>query len=388
MLFRHASILKVIELVINQTGKAHFNLGYTIVCNRSQSDLGITNTERNAREAAFFKSEPWSAIPEKRAGVNALKGRLDKLLVDVTRQNFQAVALDVRAKIQKLEVLLDGLGPARETSNDQRNHLVRIAADFREITAKAVDAYYGRDECFEDDSFRLATNVMAMNNAFSETIARNGFTRRFRHNPNSSVADIEAEEVELAEQEAISSSADSLKTPTSSAGSGKLELLREYPELRALIGQPKPEPGRKRGDIMQWITRMNDRSKGFEIGSLNPSLLPSLFLEQSRSWEFYASGHVEDVIQTIHSFNYKALSYCCKDKVVSERLWAKLTQLLLPLYKKALDQVTFLIAVEQQGNPMTMNHYFADNLRKAREDRIRRQLVHFESWTTGDTSQL
>jgi hypothetical protein len=66
---------------------------------------------------------------------------------------------------------LDGLGPARQTSNDQRNYLIRIAADFREITAKAVDAYYGRDECFEDDSFCLATNIMAMNNAFSETPA-------------------------------------------------------------------------------------------------------------------------------------------------------------------------------------------------------------------------
>lgn len=70
------------------------------------------------------------------------------------------------------------------------------------------------------------------------------------------------------------------------------------------MGQLKPEPGRKQGDIMQWITKMNDRSKGFGIGSLSPSLLPSLFLEQSRSWQFYASGHVEDVIQTIHIFNY------------------------------------------------------------------------------------
>lgn len=139
----------------------------------------------------------------------------------------------------KIQVLLDGLGPARQTSNDQRNYLIRIAADFREITAKAVDAYYGRDECFEDDSFCLATNVMAMNNAFSETIARNGFTRRFRRNPSSSVADIEAEEADLAEQEAISSSADSLKTPASSVGSGKLELLREYRrELRWVNSNP------------------------------------------------------------------------------------------------------------------------------------------------------
>ncbi|KFZ15034.1 hypothetical protein V501_02916 [Pseudogymnoascus sp. VKM F-4519 (FW-2642)] len=261
----------------------------------------------NTRESAFFKSKPWSAIPEERAGVKALKDRLDKLLVDVTRQNFHAVGLDVRAKILNLEWELDGLGQPRQTSNDQRNHLIRIAADFREITAKAIDAYYGRDECFKDDSFRLATNVTAMNNAFSETIALNGFTRRFHRNPNSSVTDIRAKEFEVAEQEAISSSADSLKTPPSSY-SGKYELLREYPELRALTGQLRPEPDKEQGYIMQWITKINDRSKGFGIGTLNPSLLPSLFHEQSRSRGFYANGHVEDVIETIHNNGDNALA--------------------------------------------------------------------------------
>ena len=61
---------------MNKAGNARFELGYTIVCNRSQSDLGITNDERNAREAMFFKSEPWNAIPEERAGVKSLKDRL------------------------------------------------------------------------------------------------------------------------------------------------------------------------------------------------------------------------------------------------------------------------------------------------------------------------
>jgi len=220
-----------------------------MVCNRSQSDLGMTNTERNTREATFFKSTPWSAIPAKRAGVKALKDRLNKLLVDVTRQKFQTVAADVRAKIRKLDGELEDMGPARQTSNHQRNHLIRIAVDFRGITAKAIDAYYGRDECFEDDdTLRLATNVMAMNSAFSETIARKGFTRKFCSSSSNAVA---AKEAEAAEQEANFSSADSLETPASSAHSEKYELLREYPELRTLIGQRKPEPRRVQTSIMQ-----------------------------------------------------------------------------------------------------------------------------------------
>lgn len=73
--------------------------------------------------------------------------------------------------------------------------------------------------------------------------------------------------------------------------------------------------------------------------------------------------------------------------MLSERLWARLSQLLLPLYKKALDQVAFLIATEQHGSLMTMNHYFADNLRKAREDRIKQRLLSLNSWTTDDAQK-
>jgi hypothetical protein len=42
-----------------------------------------------------------------------------------------------------------------------------------------------------------------------------------------------------------------------------------------------PEP--VEDGIMEWITYKYNRSKGFEIGTTNPSLMPSLFAEQSRA---------------------------------------------------------------------------------------------------------
>ncbi|KAL5325396.1 hypothetical protein ACEPPN_006521 [Leptodophora sp. 'Broadleaf-Isolate-01'] len=378
---------KVMELVANREGRAHFDLGYTIVCNRSQSDLSISNQERNARETAFFNSQPWSAIPKERAGIKALKHRLDKLLVDVTRENFQAVALDVQARIDELGRELDDLGPARQTPNDQRNHLIRIAADFRDITTKAVDAHYNRDPCFEEDVFRLATNVMAMNTVFSDTIALKGCTRKFRQGSSDAATIQHDKEAGNAKDDMDSSSAESLKTPASPSGSRNNDCFRDYPELKSLTSHSKARPQGAKTNIMCWIKENHDRSKGFEIGTINPSLLPSLFLEQSRGWGFYARQHVEAVIQTIHKFNHKALFYCGRDAVLSQRLWTRLSQLLLPTYKKALDHVSFLVQVEQAGHPMTMNHYFADNLRKAREDRIKRQLINFQSWKTDDVQK-
>ena len=145
-----------------------------------------------------------------------------------------------------------------------------------------------------------------------------------------------------------------------------------------------PEPAED--GIMEWITYKYNRSKGFEIGTTNPSLMPSLFAEQSRAWGFHALNHVTKVISKIHHFNYKVLQYCCNDDALCERLWDKLLQPLLPSYEKAIQQASFLVEIERHGNLMTTNHYFAENVRKARETRLKLQLEALKSWQTEGNS--
>ena len=69
-----------------------------------------------------------------------------------------------------------------------------------------------------------------------------------------------------------------------------------------------PEPAED--GIMEWITYKYNQLEGFEIGTTNPSLMPSLFAEQSPAWGFHALNHVTKVIRKIHHFNYKVLQYC------------------------------------------------------------------------------
>jgi hypothetical protein len=365
-----------LELVTNTRGKGRFELGYTIVCNRSQSDLSITFDERNAKEVAFFTQDPWSSIPKERAGIKALKLRLNNLLVDVTRRSFQGVAVDIRSRIRKLELQLEIIGPVRQTAYEQRNHLINVASKFREITTKAIDAYYSRDQCFEmDDIFRLATIVVEMNEEFSETVYKAGFTRAF------SGARPAADALSLGTPSPARSP--DRDTAHSSAQPSTPETESpEYPELRSIMAQAEALPQPAEDGIMEWITHKYKRSKGFEIGTTNPSLMPSLFAEQSRAWGFHALNHVAKVIRKIHHFNYKVLQYCCNDDALCERLWDRLLQSLLPSYEKAVQQASFLVDIERHGNLMTTNHYFAENVRKAREARLKFQLEALKSWQT------
>ena len=202
----------------------------------------------------------------------------------------------------------------RQTAYEQRNHLINVASKFREITTKAIDAYYSRDECFEmDDIFRLATLVVEMNEDFSETVHKEGFTRAFG---------------------GVRPTADALSRGTLSPGrspdrdtahssvqpSTPETESPEYPELRSIMAQAEALPEPAEDSIMEWITYKYNRSKGFEIGPTHPSLMPSLFAEQSRAWGFHALNHVTKVIRKIHHFNYKVLQYCCNDDALCERL--------------------------------------------------------------------
>jgi len=233
----------------------------------------------------------------------------------------------------------------------------------------------------------LATLVMEMNQNFSETVHKKGFTRAFRGvRPAASIPSTALSNTDGDSDDNIISthntdshcSADSQSSGTKSP---------QYPELQSMMAQAETVPEGAEDDIMSWITYKYNRSKGFEIGTTNPSLMPSLFAEQSRAWGFYAHSHVTKVICKIHHFNHEVLRYCCNNDTLCERLWDKLVQPLLPSYKKALQQASFLAEIESQGNLMTMNHYFAENVRKAREVRLTLQFEALNSWQTGDAQR-
>ena len=373
---KFADLLQIIDLV-----KADGNvrgLGYTLVCNRSQSNLGASTAERNKIENAFFNAGLWSTLPKNRVGIAALKQRLNGLLVGVTRTTFADVMLDLEDRIQKVQLELDSIGLPRTNPADQRLFLLQISTTFQSLATKAIDGYYGRDLCFEQtETLRLATLVMVENEKFSQTMFRHGSRRQFSSNDDST-----------SEDEPLESNS---STPPTDLENVVNELLedqhKKYPELRTL----KPLMAKAQHPIdesvQEWITREYRNFKGFEIGTTNPSLLPSLIREQTSSWHYHASSHTHNVIVRIHSFLQHLLHRVCPDTTVCHRLWIRIAPALRAAYKIAMDHVSFLVKVESGGYPVTLNHYFVDNLKKQRLSRIEKRLGELQSWQTSDEAK-
>lgn len=352
-----------------------------MVCNRSQSNLDVCLTERNSLEKAFFQTEPWKIVPKDRVGINALKSRLDKFLVDLTRENFRDVAADINQAIGGCHQRLQALGPERSSRTEQRGYLLRIATSFQYLVSHALDAYYGRDAVFAShDELRLATVIKELQEDFSTTMRLEGHTRDFGRSKN-------RERVGTSYIVNQTGSGDDSDLESSPSQESRLLLTvdseRRSELRRTLLNLEKPMDI-PRDNIDTWIRREYDRSKGFEIGTINPSLLPALYHEQMKYWRYYTMEHIDRVIEATHSFVFSLLRHVCPDAAIRDRLWARLLGPLLLSYDKAIAHAKLLLEIEELGNMRTLNHYFAVTLKKLRLSRLQKRLEDSPSWHTQD----
>jgi hypothetical protein len=86
--------------------------------------------------------------------------------------------------------------------------------------------------------------------------------------------------------------------------------------------------------------------------------------KQSSKWEDISMGFVSDAIVLVHRFITSALVSICGDRNVRDALAGKLSDELTRRYQNAITCAGFLLKVERSNTPMTMNHYFNDNLQR------------------------
>ena len=366
---------QVMDLVRGTKNK--LNLGYCMVRNRGQQDKSLTTTDRHEKEKQFFNTAPWSTLDRERVGIPALQDRLRELLVDITRREFPNVKHEVDNRLLECERKLKSLGPARETDDQQRTFLLDLAAKFQEITSHALDAYYGRSSLFGDNpSLRLATRIVDLNTAFSDAVWLKGHTIHFSKSTarnGESVTESPDDTRSDVEYPDDADQAASVDISYSTSETGKPEDPK-FPELSDVIQGPWRCPPPQPDNIFDWIESAYRTSRGFELGTFDPSLLPIIFQEQSKKWDGLALTYISDVIRVIHSFTNDLLSALCPDWRVRSNLWTLITDELLERYKKAMSHTHFILNVERKGTPLTTNHYFNDNLQKARAERLKSAL--------------
>ncbi|KAI9706563.1 MAG: hypothetical protein M1836_003570 [Candelina mexicana] len=363
----------IIDLVRGR--KKKLKLGYCVVRNRGKRERNISSIERNRVELEFFKGDPWSSLDKSRVSISALSPRLRDLLSRITRHEFPTVIREIADRLATCEEELHDLGPSRQTPEQQRKYLLGIATKFQEITTFAVEAQYGRHQFLKDDrNLRLATLIVDFNSAFSTDMERRGHAVNFT-------------EINVPEADRCPPPSFVEKKPVESQEEAFTEdEVLEYPELINILPTASTSPPYLSMDILSWIECEYKSFRGFELGTFNPSILPTLFQELSMRWEDLVGTYLANIIASTHHFCNTLLARLCTEERVMTALWSLLIDELLHRYRKMVAHVQFILQTERSGNLLTTNHYFHETLDKLRSERSAQPIEAF-SFSSGNAAQ-
>jgi len=108
-------------------------------------------------------------------------------------------------------------------------------------------------------------------------------------------------------------------------------------------------------------------SRGKELpGNYNHVLLTHLYHIQSSRWLSIAEEHAEKVAQEITAYINGALNYPVADECVLTELYEIVDHGLRQNKQLAIRELHRLWKDERTQQPITYNHYYTDNVQKAR----------------------
>ena len=271
---------------------------------------------------------------------------------------------EVNKRLTTCTQTLDSLGAERETTADQMKYLLEIAMRFREISSSALTTKYGIDNLFDlHPELRLPTAVVDRNQMFSEKVEKMGHTYEF----HTELQQLESEcisppRVINVNDESDKSSGD--ESDDSYDPSLYVRTSLDCSELSDILYDNERICKPDNDGILSWLTEVYKNSRGFELGTFDASILAITMKKQSSNWDPIALGYVSDMVVITHRYITVLLESICPDGRVRSTLLSTLMDGLLERYHKAFDQVNFILQVERSETPLTLNHYFNENLEK------------------------
>ncbi|KKZ63827.1 hypothetical protein EMCG_01932 [[Emmonsia] crescens] len=348
---------KVIDLLEGK--ESGWKMGWSLVRNPGQQDLDDGKQDRDKSEERFFRSKfPWNTLDADKVGVNSLRARLQEILTTHIRREFPHVKSEISKTFALKKEALESLGPERDSADSQRKYLLDIITEFQQIASLALVSDYGGNHIFDrEPSTKLATILVNRNDMFSENMERWGNEYIF--------ASVDGEEVEEGYEEKDTNE-DGGKDVSEEEKEGlRTRSMKDPTGLDDILFQPTTVKRDFQTHILTWLGEIFRGCRGFEIGAFNPGFLSTIIKKQSANWECLSLDCVSDMICAVHTFILKVLKSICTDERVREHLLSILMNPLLDIYQRSLSKVKFLLHVERDGTPKTLNHYFNDNLKNA-----------------------
>ncbi|KAJ5787101.1 Dynamin [Penicillium paradoxum] len=297
----------------NNCDRTRLNLGWFLLKNPSPVELkaGITPDGRRHAELRSF---------------------LEELLDSHIEREMPKVREDARRVLRGINEELGDLGSERKSPSQIRMFLTRISTSYYNLINAGVEGSYGGcDAGFFGTSdgqlfVRLRAAIHIENERFSDNMREHGEKRK-----------VIPGNQERPEQD-----------------EGQLHVTAE--------------------EMLEWIQQVYIQTRGRELpGNYNHSFLAELFHVQSSRWALIAREHINSISKIVSQFANLALIHVIKDGKIRENVNC-LIQAALEANVEASEHELAKLLEDETRQPITYNHYYTDNIQKARHDNSMQQI--------------
>ncbi|KAI1322603.1 hypothetical protein F5Y16DRAFT_413177 [Xylariaceae sp. FL0255] len=285
---------RFIRLARNQDKFHHLALGWHVLRNRGETESDLSSKERDAKEQEFFSSGIWSGIPSSNRGVDTIRVKLAKILLDHIRNSLPSMIKDIEENMADRQNRLTLLGEPRASPRQLRAHMDRIASRFQLLSLHAVEGNYSDDffgGLYPDSTTmpmnqsrikKLRALVRDLNRTFAYVLAKKGSRRKI-------IADGGDADEDNNDQTA------------------ELPPFLQVLECNYQFNDPEQV---SRARVAYELESLSSANQGNEFpGTTNDRLAVKLFQDQSQPWESIASFHIDFLLRIAKSFVEMLVSY-------------------------------------------------------------------------------
>lgn len=349
--------LSWIDLVQNKD--IYLERGWHMLKNRGDNQMKFSFDQRNEDEKLFFSKGRYADLPREFVGIDSLRERLSKLLLNHLIKELPSLKDEMTSKLQGTIDDMEKLGEKRNTTAEQRMVLMKISMRINDILKSATRGYYespffGAVEMDApvdgpENIRRFRAVVQHVNIAFADNMRLRGHKYGFGAGPGDEEKDIEEDEKVRRELEALDIT-DSEAVAGTVATSSKLkpkQLTRE--------------------EAVDWVKKTLQRSRGYELpGTFQPMLISQLFWDQSQPWEQLVFEHVNKVARACKEFVYTVIEYTAPPEFKARLTSLSVDAALEASLNAAKDELRKMLK-DKARHPSTYNHYFTTTIQKMRQ---------------------
>ncbi|EME43788.1 hypothetical protein DOTSEDRAFT_71579 [Dothistroma septosporum NZE10] len=328
-------------------------LGFFLLKNPSPKEMEKIHSskDREIVERGFFTSAPWMEqnLDLDRLGVEKLKRFLQDLLDEHVAKEMPKVRQELRRLEKSTADQLLHLGSARTTTADLRIYLSRLAMKFDSICASALLGNYSDSQFFGSPSERVPPTRL----------------RAIVHAENIKFADIMKCKGEKRKLGSWSDPSDSDEVAGHASCDNDQLLVTEHA-------------------MKTWVKKVYTSTRGRELpGDHNHVFLSELFHEQASRWLDLSTDHLRSMYQCLETFMDQLVSHVTEEDHTRQKLRESISAALETMKRRADEELTELWEDEAQ-QPITYNHYYTDNIQKARNGAAREVLKKAMADTTDE----